>query len=153
VAFGPGPELVVSERFHDAWLERSLGGVAFDRVEVSDVQTKLAHAPRGDLYVAFPASGSVRSERSRTVLLGEADDAVPCEVCGSGRSVDAVLGLAIDERTWGGEDLFYLLDLPGVLIASQRVMDLAAQHRLCNVNLTPVAKYVWDPLGLASHRS
>jgi len=57
-----------------------------------------------------------------------------------------VRGFAIDESSWTGEDIFIAWGKPGSIIVTDRVRQLRDDHDLKNVTLTPVEKFVWDPL-------
>jgi hypothetical protein len=68
-------------------------------------------------------------------------------VCRSG-GLDAIRGLALEEGTWSGEDLFEARGLQGLVLASERLRQFVEDETLTNVGLVPMDEYVWDPLNL-----
>ncbi len=62
--------------------------------------------------------------------------------------IDAIDGLALEEGTWNGEDVFRPRGLWGVIIVSERFMRFAERHAMSHFTLVPIEKYVVDPLGL-----
>jgi hypothetical protein len=70
-----------------------------------------------------------------------------CSVCRSG-GPDAIHGLALEDGTWSGEDVFEARGLQGLVLASARVRELVEDEGLTNIGLMPLDEYVWDPLNL-----
>jgi hypothetical protein len=71
---------------------------------------------------------------------------VKCAWCRE-TGVDAIDGLALEEDTWSGEDVFRPRGLSGVILVSERFMCFAQRHALSHFSFVPIDKYVWDPLG------
>ncbi|HLL06190.1 MAG TPA: hypothetical protein VK539_36800 [Myxococcaceae bacterium] len=69
-----------------------------------------------------------------------------CTWCRS-TGVDAIDGLALEEGTWTGEDVFRPRGLWGIILVSQRFRRFAEHRALSHYTFIPIDKYVWDPLG------
>jgi hypothetical protein len=61
--------------------------------------------------------------------------------------VDAIDGLAVEEGSWSGEDVFRPRGLWGVVLVSERFLHFAERHAMSHMAFVPIEKYVWDPLG------
>lgn len=146
---GAGSDLIVSERFADAFRSAGLKGLnSFEPVEVTRVR-KQRGAPKGkDValphYLAVTAtfgSALVDEERSHILRPGPFD----CDCC---RAVgtDGINGFTLEPKSWNGDDLFEPRGLPGVRVVSERFARLVTEHDLTNMELVPTERYVWDPL-------
>ena len=62
-----------------------------------------------------------------------------CDYCRS--SIDAVDQVVIEEGSWKGSDLFEARGLPGILLASRALRDLAIANEWSNARFVPAASY------------
>ena len=142
-----GDDLLVSERFAQAFREEGLTGLeGFHPVEVVRVRRKrrgstLAHIPRYFAVKACFGRAAVDVTRSRL------DYGKPptCEDCRSA-GLNAIHGFTLEEGTWRGEDIFHPRGLLGVLTVSERFERFVEKHGFTNMRLTPSEQYVWNPL-------
>jgi hypothetical protein len=146
---GPCGGLLVTERFAEEFKAEGLTGLSgFHPVEVLRVRRKGRGPKPGPppryLFVT-PAYGqpALDMERSRLRI----SKPIECSWCRS-TGIDANDGLALEEGTWNGEDVFRPRGLWGVIIVSERFMRFAERHAMSHFALVPIDKYVWDPLGL-----
>jgi len=144
VAFGL-VEFLVSDRFRDAWDKERLKGI----VGFAEIEATLRPKPKGDTQRYWEcevergaAMGKPIAERRK--LTG----GPVCPYCGNGSIVNAIHGVAIDESTWNGADIFVPWGLIGTTIVTGRVPELASKYSLLNVTTTPAEDYLWDPLNL-----
>ena len=142
-----GDDLLVSERFAQAFREEGLTGLeGFHPVEVVRVRRKrrgssLAHIPRYFAVKACFGRAAVDLARSR-IDYGKPPT---CEDCRSA-GLNGIHGFTLEEGTWRGEDSFHPRGLLGVLTVSERFERLVARHGFTNMQLTPTERFVWNPL-------
>jgi len=146
---GPGGDLLVTERFAEDFKAEGLTGLSgFHPVEVTRVRRKGRGPKPGSpprYFFVTPAHGqpALDMERSRLRL----SKPVECSWCRYA-GIDAIDGLAVEEGTWSGEDVFRPRGLWGRIFVSERFMRFAERHAMSHMALVPIEKYVWDPLGL-----
>lgn len=144
VAFGPGNELLVSERFRRGWLDHGLKGLdTFHAVDIVRVTPrKLSRSPLA-FFCILPRLGSTSLDfaHSKIDRTGDPD----CLACGRDSVKTGINGLAIAGDTWGGEDIFRPLGLTGAITVSGRFYDMVTACGLTNANMIPVEEYVWPP--------
>lgn len=144
VAFGPGNELLVSERFRRGWLDHGLKGLdTFDAVEIVRVTPRKLAGAALAFFCILPRIGSTSLdfERSRIERTGNP----ACLSCGRDSVKTTIDGVAIAADTWGGEDIFRPLGLTGSITVSERFHDMVTAHGLTNANMIPVEQYIWPP--------
>jgi len=145
----PSGGLLVTEHFAEAFKADGLTGLSgFQPVEILRVRRKRRGPKPGPTpryrYV-LPAYGqpALDMDRSR-ILIRQPMRCTWCRVIGP----DAIDGLALEEGTWSGEDIFRPRGLWAVIIVSERFMRFAEKHALSHITWIPLDKYVWDPLHL-----
>lgn len=150
VAFGVGDELLVSEAFRQTWIQSRLLGIdAFNVASIVRVRASKASVSASPFYCIEPRYGSAWVDFSRSRF--ERNVEPSCLACGKGAVINAVRGFSVAEGTWGGEDMFRVLGLPGVVIVSARFRKAVEAHRLKNVPTVPVASYYAPPLDKRSN--
>jgi hypothetical protein len=144
---GPGYELLISERFAEAFRAEGLTGLeGFHPVEVQRVRRKGKGArkpltvPRYQVASPCYGRGAVDLVLNRVRTLRTPT----CPECRTG-GINAIHGFVLEPGTWSGEDIFRPRGMPGELVVSERFKDFAERHQLTNVVLTPTERYVWDP--------
>ncbi|HEX8437787.1 hypothetical protein [Archangium sp.] len=148
---GAGGDLLVTERFAEEFKTEGLTGLSgFHPVEVVRVRRKRRGPKPGPppryLFVT-PAYGQPALDMERSRL--RFSKPIKCTWCRA-TGIDANDGLALEEGTWNGEDVFRPRGLWGVIIVSERFMRFAQRQAMSHFTLVPIEKYVWDPLGLYS---
>ena len=137
-------DILVSEKFRLAWCEAQLKGIdRFHPLERIRVRPARLGKKTPTYFLVQPARFGTRVDLSRSLI--EYDRPFACMTCLEA-GVDNVRGFSIDEASWTGEDLFIAWGKPGSIIVTDRVRQLRDDHDLKNVTLTPVEKFVWDPL-------
>jgi len=144
----PGGDLLVTEQFAAAFTAEGLTGLSgFHAVEVLRVIKKRRGPKPGPppryLFV-IPAYGQPALDQERSRLHTSAP--IKCTWCRD-TGVDAIDGLALEDGTWSGEDVFRPRGLSGLILVSERFMRFAQRHALSHFTFIPIEKYVWDPLG------
>lgn len=143
VAFD-GLDIVVSEKFRLAWTDAQLKGIdTFHPLERIRVRPARLGKKTPTYFVVQPRRFGTRVDLNRSLI--EYNGPFACSFC-LHTNLDTVRGFAIDESSWTGEDIFIAWGKPGSIIVTDRVRQLRDDHDLKNVTLTPVEKFVWDPL-------
>src|SRR5207248_11182380 len=117
-AFHAGTDVLVSERFRDAFLRSGLTGFSgFEPAEIVKVVARLGKIPKPlpSYFVAVPG-------RSRAVIDDRASGLDyqkrwTCDECRIG-SMMRLRRLVLEPGTWSGEDVFIARGLPGSIIMS-----------------------------------
>jgi len=143
IAFGPGNELLVSDRFRTAWEGANLRGLEFTPLERLRVRPARLGKKTPTYFHTLPQLHGTQVDLERSLI--EYDRPITCNKCKSG-GAQTVRGFVIDESSWTGEDMFYPWGLSGSIVVTDRVRQLRDDYGLTNVNLTPVEEYFWDPL-------
>ncbi|OJT27389.1 hypothetical protein BO221_05295 [Archangium sp. Cb G35] len=144
---GPGHDILVSERFAEAFRQDGLTGLlGFHPVEVLRVRRmrkgpKPGAVPRYFAVTACYSRAAVDEAHSRIRRV----EPVTCLECRS-TGVDSIHGYTLEPGTWSGEDVFRPRGLPGSIVVSERFAGFVARHGLTNMKLIPTEEYVWDPL-------
>lgn len=145
IAFGPGSELLVSERFKTLYEEVGLRGLeGFDLVEIVRVKRRRKESPRGQP----PPYYCVRAVQSHTVIDQKASEFVwerppTCRTCRSGQVLKRWSRIIFDNATWQGEDIFIPRGL-NARFTSQRFKELSEMHRISGAILVPAEAYADD---------
>jgi hypothetical protein len=143
---GPGG-LLVTEHFAAAFTAEGLTGLSgFHPVEIVRVVRrrrgpKPGPPPRYLFVTQAYGQTALDLERSRMRI----SKPRTCTWCRD-TNVDAIDGLALEEGTWSGEDVFRPRGLWGVILVSERFMRFAQRHACTNFSFIPIDKYVFDPL-------
>ena len=138
--------LLVTEHFAAAFTAEGLTGLSgFHPVELVRVKRRgrKPGPPPAYLFVT-PVWGPSALDLERSRLHTSAP--IKCTWCRD-TGVDAIDGLALEEGTWSGEDIFRPRGLWGRILVSERFMRFAQRHALSHFSFIPIDKYVWDPLG------
>lgn len=137
-------DILVSEKFRLAWTAAQLKGIdTFHPLERIRVRPARLGKKTPTYFVVQPKRFGTRVDLNRSLI--EYDRPFTCMMCLEA-GVETVRGFTIDESSWTGEDLFIAWGKPGSIIVTDRVRQLRDEHDLKNVTLTPVEKFVWDPL-------
>ena len=143
VAFASS-DILVSQKFRQTWTDAQLKGIdTFHPLERIRVRPARLGKKAPTYFVVQPKRFGTRVDLNRSLI--EYNGSFACMKC-LHTNVDTVRGFSIDESSWTGEDLFITWGMPGSIIVTDRVRQLRDDHDLKNVTLTPVEKFVWDPL-------
>ena len=139
-----GNDWLVSERFMKAWTAQRLQGIEqFESAAVLRVRPKRLASTAQPYFHFRPAlarTTRIDWDRSRFVYKREPT----CQVCGGKAMEEAICRIRIDESSWSGEDLFRPWRLSGVVITTERVLDLKTKYGL-HFHLIPIEEYIRDP--------
>ncbi len=143
----PGYELLISERFAEAFRAEGLTGLeGFHPVEVARVRRRGKKAlkpltvPR--YFVVWPCfgRGAVDLVLNR-VRVSKPPSCTECRATG----ISATHGFVLEPGTWGGEDIFRPRGMQGKVVVSERFKSFVERHGLTNMVLTPTEQFVRDP--------
>jgi len=144
VAFGPGDQILVSDKLKRLFNEAGLHG--FERLDSVEV-VRVKRRTRG---VGDPPRYWIASiQRSRAVLDESAsglvrDEAPICEECRTGGVIKRVDRIVLKETTWSGEDLFFARGLPGTILASERFKSLCDANDLVSCCLVAAEDFSFN---------
>lgn len=140
----PGNEYLMTERMAEAFRQEGLRGLSgFAPVECTGVRQKgrrPALTPPKYLCVT-PNLWSAAVDEARSQI--RRSKPFTCTYCRSA-GVDAVDGLAIEEGSWNGDDLFRPRGSTGGLVVSERFERFVSQHGFTNMLFTPSETYSFD---------
>jgi hypothetical protein len=147
---GVGYELLVSERFVEAFRAEGLTGLeGFHPVEVLRAR-RMRKKSRTPLTVphysvVWPCFGRAAVD----LVLNRVRFSTPptCAECRA-TGIDATHGFVLEPGTWAGEDIFRPRGMQGKVIVSERFKDFVERHELTNIRLTPTEEFVRDPSNL-----
>lgn len=148
---GSGSELLISERFAEAFRAEGLTGLlGFHPAEV--LRVRLMKGRRGRKSVPAPRYFVVWPCFSRAtvdVVLNRVRISTPitCGECLS-TGIEATHGFILEPGTWGGEDVFRPRGMAGKIVVSERFKELVERHGLTNMVLTPTEQFIKDPSNL-----
>ncbi len=137
-----GAELLVSDRFREAWEKEGLRGIEeFSPVERLRIRpARLGRRPLTYFHIKARYYGT-RLDLQKSLI----DFRKPptCSYCQTGH-IDCVRWLAIDESSWTGEDFFIAWGRTSDIIVTDRVRQMRDKYELTNINLTRVEEYLCD---------
>ena len=143
VAFGTGRNLLVSDRFRNAWEGAHLRGLVFTPLERLRIRPPRLGKKGATYFHVAPQLFGTEIDLERSNL--EHEEPIKCSKCKYGGLLLSIRGFAINEKSWTGEDMFRPWGLSGDIVVTDRVRQLRDEHSLTNINLTPVEQYFWDP--------
>jgi hypothetical protein len=145
IVFGPGDELLVSEKFKHEYENNGLNGILkFIRTEVVSVKSS-----RKLLQKNLPFYFVATIKRSRAIIdhvLSELilDQPWTCDECRLGGIVKRISRVVIEENTWSGEDIFFARGLPGKIITSEKFRNFCINSDIKNCELIEAKNYSFD---------
>jgi hypothetical protein len=147
---GVGYELLVSERFAEAFRAEGLTGLeGFHPIEVVRVRrmTKRSRQPLTvpRYFVVWPCFGRAAVDLVlNRVRVSEPPTCTECRATG----IDATHGFVLEPGTWAGEDIFRPRGMQGRVVVSERFKHFVERHGLTNMRLTPTEEFIRDPSNL-----
>jgi hypothetical protein len=144
VAFGPGDQILVSEKLRMLFIEAGLVGfVRFDPVEIKKVKKRRIDLGNPPIY----SLASI--QRSQAALDGTASgvdrDGEPmCEECRTGGIIKRIRRAVLEPNTWSGEDVFFARGLPGRILVSERFKRLCEEGDLTNCSFVAAEVFGFD---------
>jgi len=144
VAIGAGNEVLVSERFRDAFLSSGLTG--FPQIMPAEIVKVIAR--QGKVPASMPNYFLAIPGRSRA-LVDHCASGIDyktrwkCDECRIGH-IKRYRRVAIEPNTWSGEDIFIPRGLPGRIVTSERFKEFCDRHAFTNCLLIPAEQYHFD---------
>jgi len=149
VAFGPGGDLLISDRFRTAWMKRGLTGLqGFDLVEVVKVKRHKRNKPdlseRPDYYRVSAVRSQAAIDDTRSEVEREGDKVCPACRTGEKGGVKRARRVVLEPGTWAGEDIFVARGLPGTYLVSERFKSFFDEYEITSARLIPAEEYSFD---------
>lgn len=144
LAFGLGPDLLVSQRLKSFYEEDGLRGLeGFNQVDIVGIRRHRQFLGVPPTYYRVRVTPSLAAiDRGRSEL--EAEGPVRCALCLDAGLVKRARHVVVDPASWSGEDLFLARGLPGLTLTSARFRDFCAQRGINNAMLVPAEDYAFD---------
>lgn len=144
VAFGPGDQILVSDKLKKLFGEAGLLG--FGHLDPVDI-VKLKKHKRGTedppgYWLASIQRGQAAVDESASGLVREG--APTCDECRIGGIIKRVSRVILQAKTWSGEDLFFARGLPGTILVSERFKRLCEANSLTNCSLVAAEAFSFD---------
>lgn len=142
--FGLGTDLLVTERFRNAFLRSGLTGFShFTPAEIVEVIARSGNIPNSipNYFIAEPA-------RSRAIINDRAcgleySQPWTCKECKSGIMI-RLRRLVLEPGSWSGEDIFIARGLYGRIITSQRFKEFCDREAFNNCVLVDAHHFHFD---------
>jgi hypothetical protein len=143
VCFGPGDEILFSSRLKDAFESSHLIGADFRSVKIARVKSH----KRGKSTI--PQYYLTHISRSRVIVDAAASNIewegkIDCEECHLDGIMKRFKQIVLVPGTWNGEDIFFARGLPGIIITSQRFLEICIGIGLPTDFLVPIDKFSID---------
>jgi hypothetical protein len=141
VAFGPGDQILVSDKLKERFVSSGLIGLAhLHPVEITAFKTyrRAARSPPRYSIASINRSRAALDESASGVVRDENQRCGECRLGGIIKRVDRVI---IEANTWSGEDLFEARGLPGTILTSERFKRLCDSSDLANVLLIAAEEF------------
>jgi hypothetical protein len=145
VAFGPGDQILISDRLKNLFFQTGL--IGFERLDPVDVvKTKKLKSGDGDPPNYWLAS----IQRSRAAIDETASGLVQaetptCNECRIGGIIRHLCRIVLQANTWSGEDVFYARGLPGTVLVSERFKYVCDENGLANCSFVAAEDFSLCP--------
>jgi len=144
VAIGTGNQVLVSERFKDAFLSAGLTG--FSQFMPAEIVKIIAR--RGKVPTSVPTYFLTIPGRSRALVDDHASGIDyktrwKCEECRIGY-IKRQRRVVLEPGTWSGEDVFIPRGLPGRIVTSERFKEFCDRSAFTNCRLIPAEQHHID---------
>ncbi len=137
-AYGPNSsEVLVSSRFKKIYDECGLHGLSgFEPIELLKLRRHRKIAGEMPQYLVATVA---RSQTAIDPIASgvEWQDEPVCDRCLIGRKLKRRRRIVVDEKTWTGEDIFFLRGLPGEFITTHRFKEICEANHVANAVLVP----------------
>jgi hypothetical protein len=146
LVFGGGNDVLVCERFKDAFLRSGLTGFfGFAPIEVVKVIARRGKLPKQmpNYFYAVPGRSRAAIDDRKSGL--EYRRPWTCEECRIGYMARHHR-VVLEANTWSGEDVFVARGLPGTIIASERFKEFCDRHVFSNCLLIAAERYHHDAM-------
>jgi hypothetical protein len=144
LVFGPGDEILVSEKFKDIYHACGLSGLTgFDPVHIRRVRRhRSVRGTPPSYFCARVSYGRAAIDQGASGFVW-ATGAPTCQECRSGRTVRSWQRLVVEPGTWSGEDICFPRGARAYL-CSRRFRDMCVRHGIANAVLIPADHYPQD---------
>jgi hypothetical protein len=144
LAFGPGDELLLAERFWQIYQESGLKGFVFV-ASVEIIKLKL-HGKVPNPVPRYLCCRACRNQAAVDETKSGLERERPwnCEKCRIGGIIKRIRSVVLEENSWSGEDVFVPRGLPGTILTSERFKNLCQEHQISNCLLIPAEEYSFD---------
>ena len=145
VAFGPGDQVLISDRCKRAVAQAGLNG--FARLDPVVIEKVRRH--RSSIGGSPPVYWLASVARSRAILDENAsglerDDGAVCSECSLGGVIKRLRRIVLRPGTGSGEDVFFARGLPGTILTSERFKSLCETAGLANCSLVDAETFSFD---------
>ena len=144
LAFGVSNEVLVSERFKDAFILSGLTGFSrFTPVEIVKITARREKIPEQvpNYFITMPGgSRAAVDDRASDI---DYERRWTCQECRIGY-MKRLRRLVLESNTWSGEDVFIPRGLPGTIVTSERFKAFCDRHAFTNCLLVEADRHHFD---------
>lgn len=145
VVFGPGDQLLISQRLKEVFVEAGLSG--FTSLSPTAIvkfrrRRKSLGGNPPDYWLASIVRSEAMLDEGASGL--ERDTGEVCSTCGLGGIIERVRRVALQPDTWSGEDIFFARGLPGTILTSRRFAALCEAVGIANCSLVGADTFGFD---------
>jgi hypothetical protein len=144
IAFGPGDQVLVSDKLRKLFAEAGLLGVErLDPVDI--VKIKRRRSETGDpphYWLASIERSQAAIDKSASGLVCE--ETAMCEECRIGGITKRTSRIILQANTWSGEDVFFARGLPGTILVSERFERVCETNDLANCSFVAAEDFRFD---------
>jgi hypothetical protein len=144
IAFGPGDELLVSDRFWNLFQKAKLSGlIEVGMVEVFRLRThkKLRNAVPTYLCCRVSRSKGVVDDYASSLVR---EEGMKCGECRQGGIIKRSERVVLESDTWSGEDVFFARGLPGIILTSIRFKQFCDTNGFDNCIFIPASSFSFN---------
>jgi hypothetical protein len=144
VAFGPGDQVLVSDKLKNLFTEAGLFGV--ERLDLVDIVKAKSHKSGTGGPPIYWLASIVRSQAALDVSASGLvrEEAPTCEECLIGGIIKRTSRISLQANTWSSEDIFFARGLPGTTLVSERFKRLCETNKLANCSLIAAEDFGFD---------
>jgi len=158
IAFGPGEEVLVSDRFWKLYQPSGLTGLM--HVGLAEVASVKSHRTMSERAPRYHCCRVVRSKAAVDDAKSdlEREELSTCGECRLGGIIKRAQRVVLESNSWAGEDIFLARGLPGTILASERFEKFCRDNRVSNCVLVSAETfsfdhYPWEKSGMRQPRS
>lgn len=144
IAFGPGEEVLVSDRFRTLYHLSGLTGLMHvGLAEVASVKSHRKISERAPHYQCCRVGRSKAAVDDAKSNL-EREKTSTCGECRLGGIIKRAQRVVLESNSWSGEDIFFARGLPGTILASERFEKFCRDNRMANCILVSAETFSFD---------
>jgi hypothetical protein len=136
-----GCDFLASSKLLSAIEESRLSGIAYKYPitvrKMGTTKTSIQRIPPTLTGIKFVHSKTRVNFDKMGVVWSKVPSDDSCKLCGLNGTLKSWTSVAIDQKTWSGDDFFHAINFPGALFASARAAAMIVSGEFSNVRVVP----------------